>query len=104
MTEIDRDVPAVVAASPRMPVRDLVGLDRFTAFSDGVYAIAITLLVLELTVPEGPDRLFVTLIEQWPEFLGYLISFAFIGGSWLTHARMSRMMKSADARSRASTS
>jgi len=78
-------------------VSDLIGLDRFTAFSDGVYAIAITLLVLELTVPEGPDRLFVTLVEQWPEFLGYLISFAFIGGSWLTHARMSRMMKSADA-------
>jgi uncharacterized membrane protein len=80
-----------------MPVKDLIGLDRFTAFSDGVYAIAITLLVLELTVPEGPERLFVALAEQWPEFLGYLISFAFIGGSWLTHARMSRMMKSADA-------
>jgi uncharacterized membrane protein len=97
MTDIDRDVPAEVAPTPRMPVKDLIGLDRFTAFSDGVYAIAITLLVLELTVPEGPERLFVALAEQWPEFLGYLISFAFIGGSWLTHARMSRMMKSADA-------
>jgi uncharacterized membrane protein len=75
---------------------DIIGLDRVGAFSDGVYAIAITLLVLELTVPEGPERLLATLVEQWPEFLGYLISFAFIGGSWLTHARMTRVMQRAD--------
>jgi uncharacterized membrane protein len=75
---------------------DLVGLDRFGAFSDGVYAIAITLLVLELTVPAGPTPLQEALVEQWPEFLGYLISFAFIGGSWLTHARMTRLMQRAD--------
>lgn len=76
---------------------DLVGLDRFGAFSDGVYAIAITLLVLELTVPEGPEPLGRALLEQWPEFLGYFISFAFIGGSWLTHARMTRLMRQADS-------
>jgi uncharacterized membrane protein len=97
MTEPDRDAPAEATPRPREALKDLIGLDRLTAFSDGVYAIAITLLVLELTVPEGPDRLFVALAEQWPEFLGYLISFAFIGGSWLTHARMSRVMRSADA-------
>jgi len=49
-------------------------LDRFNAFSDGVFAIAITLLVLELTVPAGPERLLPALVEQRPEFLGYLIS------------------------------
>ncbi len=70
-------------------------LDRFNAFSDGVFAIAITLLVLELTVPLGPD-LFERLVEEWPEFLGYLISFAFIGGSWMTHAHTTRLMKRGD--------
>jgi uncharacterized membrane protein len=75
---------------------DVVPLDRFNAFSDGVFAIAITLLVLELTVPVGPERLLPALVEQWPEFLGYLISFAFIGGSWNTHARMTRLMKRGD--------
>jgi uncharacterized membrane protein len=75
---------------------DQVGLDRVNAFSDGVYAIAITLLVLELTVPHGPANLLPALAEQWPEFLGYLISFAFIGGSWLTHARMTHALRRAD--------
>ena len=71
-------------------------LDRFNAFSDGVFAIAITLLVIDLTVPVGPD-LFASIVEEWPEFLGYLISFAFIGMSWMTHARMTGVMKGSDA-------
>ena len=70
-------------------------LDRFNAFSDGVFAIAITLLVLELPVPTGADLL-ESLLEEWPEFLGYLISFAFIGGSWMTHARTTRLMEGSD--------
>ncbi len=70
-------------------------LDRFNAFSDGVFAIAITLLVLELPVPTGSDLL-ESLLEEWPEFLGYLISFAFIGGSWMTHARTTRLMQGSD--------
>ncbi len=76
------------------PPEDLP-LDRFNAFSDGVFAIAITLLVLELPVPVGPDLL-EHLVEEWPEFLGYLISFAFIGGSWMTHARTTRLMQGSD--------
>jgi len=70
-------------------------LDRFSAFSDGVFAIAITLLVLELPVPTGEDLL-ASLLEEWPEFLGYLISFAFIGMSWMTHARVTGFMKGGD--------
>jgi len=70
-------------------------LDRFSAFSDGVFAIAITLLVLELPVPTGDDLL-ASLLEEWPEFLGYLISFAFIGMSWMTHARVTGFMKGGD--------
>jgi len=76
---------------------EVLPLDRFNAFSDGVLAIAATLLALELTVPVQPDRLLPALVEQWPEFLGYLISFAFIGGMWITHARMTRLMKQGDA-------
>ncbi len=70
-------------------------LDRFNGLSDGVFAIAITLLVLELPVPLGPDLLS-SLFEEWPEFLGYLISFAFIGASWMTHALTTKYMKTGD--------
>ena len=75
---------------------DSLPLDRFNAFSDGVFAIAITLLVLELTVPAPGDRLLPILAEQWQEFLGYLISFAFIGGLWVSHAGMTKLMRQAD--------
>jgi uncharacterized membrane protein len=72
-------------------------LDRFNAFSDGVFAIAITLLVLELPVPPVNAAVLSALRESWPEFLGYLISFAFIGGTWLVHATLTRMMKRGDS-------
>lgn len=86
-----------VARGPQRRSQQAVGLDRFGAFSDGVYAIAITLLVLELSVPSEVPSLTRALFEQWPEFLGYLISFAFIGGSWVTHSRVTVLMRAADA-------
>ncbi len=72
-------------------------LDRFNAFSDGVFAIAITLLVLEITVPRGGIPLGPALREQWPEFLGYYISFAFIGGIWITHSGVTKFMRLGDS-------
>ena len=72
-------------------------LDRFNAFSDGVFAIAITLLVLDLPVPPENAPIVPVLLKAWPEFLGYLISFAFIGSIWLTHSALTRAMKRADA-------
>ena len=72
-------------------------LDRFNAFSDGVFAIAITLLVLEITVPKQGVRLLPALREEWPEFLGYYTSFAFIGGLWVVHSAATKLMKRADA-------
>jgi uncharacterized membrane protein len=85
------------AASDRAPGRrEALPLDRFNAFSDGVLAIAITLLVLELTVPAATGGLLASLREEWTEFLGYLISFAFIGGMWVGHAQMTSLMKQAD--------
>jgi uncharacterized membrane protein len=56
------------------------------AFSDGVFAIAITLLVLELAVPSGSeDDLLRAVLDQWPSYLAYLVSFATIGAVWLEH-------------------
>jgi uncharacterized membrane protein len=79
--------------------RNVAPLDRFSAFSDGVFAIAITILVLELPVPLGAPHLGRTLLEEWPDFLGYFISFAYIGGVWVEHAWLTRLMKAADAAS-----
>ena len=74
-------------------------LDRFNAFSDGVFAIAITLLVLEIAIPHAGESVLPTLREQWPEFLGYVISFAFIGGIWIAHSGVTKFMKHGDAES-----
>lgn len=72
-------------------------LDRFNAFSDGVFAIVITLLVLELPVPPITAPILPALAESWPDFLGYAISFAFVGGIWISHAGLTRYMRRGDA-------
>jgi uncharacterized membrane protein len=60
---------------------------RVEAFSDGVMAIAITLLVLELKVPvaAGPDKLLGLLLDRWPSYVAYLAAFLTIGIIWLNH-------------------
>ena len=63
------------------------------AFSDGVFAIAITLLVLELAVPSGSeDDLLTAVVAQWPSYLAYLVSFSTIGAVWLEHTVMSEFL------------
>jgi TMEM175 potassium channel family protein len=74
-------------------------LDRFNAFSDGVFAIAITLLVLEIAIPGAGVSILPALREQWPDFLGYFISFAFIGGIWIAHSGVTKYLKRADTES-----
>lgn len=65
------------------------GTGRTEAFSDGVFAIAITLLVLELSVPETQrEDLWKGIADQWPSYLGYATSFLTIGGIWLSHHAM----------------
>src|SRR3954447_20216694 len=66
---------------------------RVEAFSDGVFAIAITLLVLDLRLPpgegEGSEReFFEALVRLWPQYVAFLISFAFIGIMWMNHHRL----------------
>jgi uncharacterized membrane protein len=72
-------------------------LDRFNAFSDGVFAIVITLLVIELPVPPEGAPVLSALAASWPDFLGYAISFAFVGGIWLSHAGLTKYMTRGDA-------
>ena len=70
---------------------------RIEAFSDGVFAIAITLLVIEIGVPhvEG-TTLFGALVEQWPSYLGYVISFLQIGVIWANHHNRFRFIERSD--------
>ncbi|MEP7356652.1 MAG: TMEM175 family protein [Anaerolineales bacterium] len=80
---------------------DKFGLDRVVFFSDAVIAIAITLLVLELKVPEIEPNLVGAELTQrvlalWPNYLGFFTSFWVIGMYWVTHHRMFRYIQGYD--------
>ncbi|HTY80863.1 MAG TPA: TMEM175 family protein [Candidatus Bathyarchaeia archaeon] len=78
-------------------MRDRWSTGRLEAFSDGVFAIAITLLVLELSVPErGFEDLWKGIADQWPSYLAYITSFVTIGGMWMAHHGIFRRLASAD--------
>ncbi|MEU7798977.1 TMEM175 family protein [Micromonospora arborensis] len=59
--------------------------DRLTAFSDGVFAIAVTLLVLEIQPPQNFGHLLRGLGALWPSYLAYALSFLLIGQVWVNH-------------------
>jgi uncharacterized membrane protein len=70
---------------------------RLEAFSDGVFAIAITLLVLEIRVPPAddlasPGRLIQALAALWPSYLGYVLSFITVGIMWANHHNLFRLV------------
>ena len=69
---------------------------RLEAFSDGVIAIAITLLVLDIRVPEpGAGTLAHELGRQWPSYVAYVVSFLTIGIIWINHhATIARLRQS----------
>jgi len=71
---------------------------RLEAFSDGVFAVAITLLALDLAVagPEGHGSLAGQLYDKWPAFLAYLISFFMIGIIWVNHHALVRQITKVD--------
>ena len=68
---------------------------RLEAFSDGVFAVAITLLALDLTVPEHA-HVVDQLHEHWPAFLAYLLSFFMIGIVWVNHHVLVRAITTVD--------
>ncbi|MBD0355512.1 MAG: DUF1211 domain-containing protein, partial [Rubrobacteraceae bacterium] len=74
---------------------------RIEAFSDGVFAIAITLLVIEIGVPHLDEEsegttLIEALLQQWPSYLGYAISFLQIGVIWANHHNRFRFIVRSD--------
>jgi uncharacterized membrane protein len=66
------------------------GVDRINSFSDAVFAVAITLLILTIVVPEvsNTDQLARELTDMWPKFMGFLLSFVIIGSFWMNHHGM----------------
>ena len=66
------------------------------AFSDGVFSIAATLLVLDIAL-EPPGTPLEQVLHAWPAYLGYVISFLTIGAAWLGHSAMTDRMTRADS-------
>jgi uncharacterized membrane protein len=72
--------------------------DRILNLSDGVFAIAITLLVLDIRVPDIPEgtELPAALLSLWPKYLGYILSFVVISSLWIVHHSIFRGIKAYD--------
>ncbi|HET7226614.1 MAG TPA: TMEM175 family protein [Candidatus Eisenbacteria bacterium] len=75
---------------------------RVEAFSDGVFAIAATLLVLELRMPELPAEavargaLAAEVVHEWPKLVSYVISFSIVGFFWVGHHLMFHYVRRTD--------
>ncbi len=78
-----------------------MSLGRVEAFTDGVFAVAVTLLILNIQVPhvpEGaePEVLIDLLLKQWPAYLGYLLTFITLGSVWIANHRLLRFLQAVD--------
>jgi len=74
------------------------GMGRILALSDGVFAIAITLLILEIAIPaKGQPDLPKALLKLWPQYLAYVLSFVVIARFWVTHHLAFRLIGRYDA-------
>jgi uncharacterized membrane protein len=75
------------------------GMGRILALSDGVFAIAITLLILEIAIPAttGDADLPKALLGLWPRYLAYVLSFVVIARFWVTHHLAFRLIGRYDA-------
>jgi len=71
------------------------GTSRIDAFSDGVFAIAITLLILEISVPHAgvEGSLWTGLVALWPSYLAFALSFFVILVTWVTHHDLMRLVR-----------
>lgn len=83
--------PAPEVASSHITNENVSGMERIVFFSDAVFAIAITLLALEIRLPEiagrGNAELLEGLLSIYPEYLSFIVSFLVIGNFWLVHHR-----------------
>lgn len=71
-------------------------IDRFNAFSDGVFAVLITILVLDLRPPTSPTL--DGLLLRWPTWLSYAVSYLFLAIVWVNHHHLMRCAKTANPR------
>src|SRR5215467_747793 len=69
---------------------------RLVAFSDAVFAITVTLLVLEIRPPTDYSNLLHSLVVLWPSYLAYALTFLFIGQVWANHHVMFDHIRAAD--------
>jgi uncharacterized membrane protein len=77
-------------------VKETSSAERLIMFSDGVFAIIITVLVLELRAPESAS--FEALTELWPTALGYAVSYLFLAIVWENHHHLMRYAERATPR------
>jgi uncharacterized membrane protein len=96
---LDRKI--VRSNNPSVQNQDQVGLERLIFFSDAVFAIAITLLTLEIRLPttDGPmtnAELLQSILAIGPKFIAYIISFLVIGLIWIGHHRKFRLIQRYD--------
>lgn len=99
---------AADASAEGVPVREVIGQDmgRIVSLSDGVFAFAMTLLVLSLITPivtgstdaQTSRRLLAALQQDWPAFLGYGFAFVMISVWWVAHHRVFRYIERYDER------
>ncbi len=83
---VEGEVDAGVERQKRME-----GMARLVGFSDGVFAIAITLLILNIELPKETGSATLgahQVLAEWPDFLSYVISFLVIGNYWIVHHSM----------------
>ena len=83
----------MTTADPHSVQRDTM---RLVAFSDAVFAITITLLVLEIKPPADYKNLLHDLLALWPSYLAYAVTFLFIGQVWANHHVMFDHIRTAD--------
>jgi uncharacterized membrane protein len=82
---------------PPGPLRRSLGTGRLESFSDGVFAIAVTLLVLDIALPGGASKhLLRSVGDLWPSYVAYVASFSTIGAMWLGHNGITEYLDRAD--------
>ncbi len=79
------------------PPRRGLRTGRLEALSDGVFAIAVTLLVLDIAVPASAEaHLLRSIADLWPSYLGYVVSVSTIGAMWLGHNAITGYLERTD--------
>ena len=71
-----------------------LGTDRLKAYSDGVFSIAATLLVLDIAV--HPPGYLSQILHAWPDYLAYVVSFLTIGAAWMAHTALTDRLTRSD--------